>query len=253
MQQSQRVLTDDGFLAFFCQMPTMIDWCNQANQYFKFSTHITWLKRRGHSVYNLTKTHESIMIYRKKRAKFFTTKGKYSDLKVDALAFDAISLEAIKRYIADLNYQIKYGKGRMSIQTLSNNPIYNRYKNQTGKLFYKHSSNETNFTNVWSFAPHNLSTYNKGDKDHPTQKPIPLMERLIELLSDKDFIILDPFSGSGSTGIACKNLNRRYILVEKELEYFHLSQQRLGQEIEIEEECDIGETLPKQPFQSPLF
>lgn len=87
IQQSQRVLTDDGFLAFFCQMPTMIDWCNQANQYFKFSTHITWLKRNTIPSNNLSKTHESIMIYRKKRAKFYCVKGKYSDLKVAALAF----------------------------------------------------------------------------------------------------------------------------------------------------------------------
>jgi len=88
---------------------------------------------------------------------------------------------------------------------------------------------------------------------HPTQKPINVMSTLVQWLTNENDIILDPFSGSGSTGIACKNLNRRYILVEKELKYFHLSQQRLGQEIEIEEECDIAETLPKQPFQSPLF
>ena len=52
------------------------------------------------------------------------------------------------------------------------------------------------------------------------------MEYLIE--RSKGNIILDPFAGSGTTGVACKNLNRNYILIEKEPEYIDIINKRLN-------------------------
>ena len=63
---------------------------------------------------------------------------------------------------------------------------------------------------------------------HPHEKPIKLMEYLIE--RSKGNIILDPFAGSGTTGVACKNLNRNYILIEKEPEYIDIINKRLTQD-----------------------
>jgi len=63
---------------------------------------------------------------------------------------------------------------------------------------------------------------------HPTIKPLKLMEYLIKLVSKEGQTILDPFAGSGSTGLACKNLNRNYILVEREEEYIEIIKARLG-------------------------
>jgi site-specific DNA-methyltransferase (adenine-specific) len=62
---------------------------------------------------------------------------------------------------------------------------------------------------------------------HPTQKPIDLMKCLIELTTQPDQIVLDPFCGSGTTLVAAKELNRRYIGIEQSAEYFAISKDRL--------------------------
>lgn len=64
---------------------------------------------------------------------------------------------------------------------------------------------------------------------HPTIKPIKLMEYLVKLVSKEGQTILDPFAGSGSTGLACKNLKRNYILVEREDEYIPIIRARVGE------------------------
>lgn len=62
---------------------------------------------------------------------------------------------------------------------------------------------------------------------HATEKPTDLFERLILKFSDEGQIILDPFAGSGVTGIAAINTNRNYILIEKEPEYIDIINKRL--------------------------
>lgn len=62
---------------------------------------------------------------------------------------------------------------------------------------------------------------------HPTEKPVKLLERLLNLVCAKDALILDPFSGSGSTAIACLNSNRKYIGFEIDKEYFDKSIARI--------------------------
>tara|TARA_R110002096_G_scaffold402445_2_gene599771 strand:+ start:19 stop:657 length:639 start_codon:yes stop_codon:yes gene_type:complete len=62
---------------------------------------------------------------------------------------------------------------------------------------------------------------------HPTEKPIKLLELLINESSNEGDIILDCFAGSGTTGIACKNTNRNYILIEKESTYIDIIKERL--------------------------
>jgi DNA modification methylase len=62
--------------------------------------------------------------------------------------------------------------------------------------------------------------------NHPTVKPIALMEYLIKLVTREGQTVLDPFAGSGTTGIACKNLNREAILIEREAEYVDIAERR---------------------------
>ena len=64
--------------------------------------------------------------------------------------------------------------------------------------------------------------------NHPTVKPIALMEYLIKLVTPKGGIVLEPFMGSGSTGIAAKNLGMSFIGIEKEEEYFEIAKQRIN-------------------------
>ena len=84
-------------------------------------------------------------------------------------------------------------------------------------------------SDVWTdipALPHNA----KEKVDHPTQKPIKLMERIISLFTNEGDTILDFCMGSGSTGVACKNLNRNFIGIEKDLNYFNISKERLNYE-----------------------
>ena len=65
-------------------------------------------------------------------------------------------------------------------------------------------------------------------KTHPTEKPLALMSRLVTASSNDGDIILDPFMGSGTTGVACKNLNRDFIGIELDKGYFEIAQKRMG-------------------------
>jgi DNA modification methylase len=65
-----------------------------------------------------------------------------------------------------------------------------------------------------------------GGKEHPTQKPIRVMEWCLSFLKDAQ-TILDPFMGSGTTGVACANLGRRFIGIEIERKYFDIACQRI--------------------------
>lgn len=62
---------------------------------------------------------------------------------------------------------------------------------------------------------------------HPTVKPVALMEYLVKLVSREGVLVLDPFTGSGSTGIACKNLGREFIGIELDPEYCKIAKKRI--------------------------
>ena len=63
---------------------------------------------------------------------------------------------------------------------------------------------------------------------HPTQKPVALMEYLIKTYTNEKETVLDFTMGSGTTGVACKNLNRKFIGIEKDETYFKIAQDRIA-------------------------
>jgi len=67
-----------------------------------------------------------------------------------------------------------------------------------------------------------------GNKVHPTEKPIDLMEFYINNSTNENETVLDPFMGSGTTGVACKNLNRQFIGIEMQEDYFNIASERVG-------------------------
>ena len=71
---------------------------------------------------------------------------------------------------------------------------------------------------------------------HPTQKPVELMEWLVKAYCPEDGVVLDNCMGSGTTGIACKNTNRRFIGIELEEKYFQIAKDRIegkGSQLEL--------------------
>lgn len=82
---------------------------------------------------------------------------------------------------------------------------------------------------VQSIIP-NTFVYSGGlgkDKIHPTQKPIEILQYFIELLSNPGDTVLDTFAGSGSTGVAAQNINRNFILIEKDPKMFIKMEERV--------------------------
>lgn len=81
---------------------------------------------------------------------------------------------------------------------------------------------------VFTFGKHDAGSGHGGRKnEHPTQKPVALMNELVHLFSNRDDIVLDPFMGSGSTGIACLQQGRRFVGVERSEHYFDLACRRI--------------------------
>lgn len=69
---------------------------------------------------------------------------------------------------------------------------------------------------------------NRNGKLHPTQKPIELLEWLVKTYSNEGDLILDNCMGSGTTGVACKNLNRNFIGIELDTNYFNIAKERIN-------------------------
>ena len=67
------------------------------------------------------------------------------------------------------------------------------------------------------------------NKQHPTQKPVALMEYLIKTYTNENEIVLDFAMGSGTTGVACKNTNRKFIGIELDESYFKIAKNRIEQ------------------------
>jgi len=69
-----------------------------------------------------------------------------------------------------------------------------------------------------------------GRSFHPTQKPVSVMEYLIKTYTNEGETVLDFAMGSGTTGVACRNLNRNFIGIELDAEYFEIAEKRIGNE-----------------------
>ncbi len=89
----------------------------------------------------------------------------------------------------------------------------------------KEFNNGKQMKDVWS-GPLTSPNEKKLGK-HPTQKPLYLLERIVLASTKEEEIVLDPFMGSGTTGVACKKLNRKFIGIEREAEFVELAKKRL--------------------------
>ena len=74
---------------------------------------------------------------------------------------------------------------------------------------------------------------------HPTQKPVELLEYLIKTYTNKGEVVLDSTMGSGSTGVACKRTDRRFIGIELDKDYFKIAKERIDKPVHIQQGLDI--------------
>lgn len=79
---------------------------------------------------------------------------------------------------------------------------------------------------LWAFSV----VQGRAEFEHPTPKPIDLMVHLVELFTDPGDLVLDPFCGSATTGVACLRLGRRFVGIEKDPKYFKVAMDRMKAE-----------------------
>lgn len=93
-----------------------------------------------------------------------------------------------------------------------------------GATGFRSKEYKQKFTNY----PRQILPFSKpGKRMHPTQKPVPLLEYLIKTYTTEGETVLDFTMGSGSTGAACKNLNRNFIGIERDEKYFEIARARI--------------------------
>jgi len=122
----------------------------------------------------------------------------------------------------------------------NNQPTYNaqmeegkpyidkRHKKERKTDLIKKSISKIDIENKGVRYPSSIQNFkNGGKKHHPTQKPIELMEYLIKTYTNENETVLDFTMGSGSTGVACQNTNRKFIGIEQDEKYFDIAEKRI--------------------------
>ena len=101
------------------------------------------------------------------------------------------------------------------------------YKNPTDKRIAKRiaEGKQARLYDWWNI--NQVKNVSKDKTNHPCQMPLKVMENIIGILPE-EFTIVDPFMGSGTTGVACKNLNRDFIGIELDEKYFNIAKERIN-------------------------
>ena len=111
------------------------------------------------------------------------------------------------------------------------NRVWSNTPKKTGGMGDKNGQKNRALTNVWyDISP--IVPWSKERTGHPTQKPLSLMERIVRIWSNPNDLVLDCFMGSGTTGEAALRLDRRFIGIEKNKEYFDKAEVRIRSQAE---------------------
>jgi len=190
-EQYERVIKDNGAIILFGKHPFTAKLVLSNLKLFKYE--LIWEKTRAGNNMLVTKQpsaiHENILVFYKKPPVYNDLKFKVNDKYVDK-----------RKSINDSIYTKGHYKGVM------------KRKADDG---FRHPQSILPFNSVWK----------KGM--HPTEKPVELFEWLIKSYTNEQMLVLDNTAGSGTTGVACKNTNRNFILIEKEEEYVKMCKERL--------------------------
>lgn len=161
-----------------------------------------------------------------------------------------LRMSNIKNFKYDWIWKKKYSTGWLNSkkQPLRNTEIISCFYNKQAKYYpqftkgkpykikqgktaqtYNPNSKETIISDNSGYRyPLNLIEFNSDkEKLHPTQKPVALLEYFIKTYTNENDTVLDFTMGSGSTGVACKNLNRNFIGIELDTDYFNIAKKRI--------------------------
>ena len=103
------------------------------------------------------------------------------------------------------------------------------YKNPNDKRIKQLIANGSMGTPIYDWWNINIAkNVSKEKTAHPCQMPLSVMKNIIGILPD-DYVIIDPFMGSGTTGVACRQLNRKFIGIELDKEYYEIAHKRISE------------------------
>ena len=231
----KRILKKDGFIVIFGRGESFYRWNTVLSSIgFKFKEEIIWNKRHNSTIHNpISRIHETISIFTKNKGKLKNIKIPYiearkydlkniiSDIKrINSIFNNSKSYNDLLNFIK--NGQIKYIENKTNNNNICVDKSFKDYPRVI--RCYKNIENGLKEKSIIEIEDTHYNKY------HPAQKPVRLLERLINLVSDKNDIILDPFMGSGTTGVACKHLNRNFIGIELDKEYFEIAKKRIEEE-----------------------
>ena len=198
--QYERIITQKGAIVLTASQPFTSLLISSNLKLFKYCW--VWEKSRGsnfvHSKYQPLKTHEDICVF-------------------------SLSPSAYNKKNNFMNYNPQMVEGLPYNKGI----VQNDAKHLIGDYKFFSGKNETGNRYPRSIIKFSSDSDGKNRGLHPTQKPVKLFEYLIKTYTNEGDIVLDNCAGSGTTGIACINLNRKYILIEKEEKYYDIINNRL--------------------------
>lgn len=204
-EQYKRIIKDNGAIVLFGQEPFSSKVRLSCLEMYRYDW--VWKKQRPSNFqlmgYQTGRVHENIMIFSKAKA-CYTKNG-------NSMAYNPQMTERESPRTANVKI---YGN------TATN--ILHNYKNGE-------KDNIKTYTHKHPTSILEFNTVERG-KLHPTQKPVDLLEYLIKTYTNKETWVLDNCMGSGTTGVACKNLNRKFIGIELDDTYFEIAKKRIENE-----------------------
>jgi len=171
---------------------------------------------------NITKYHHK-WVWNKKQSGSFQT-AKYMPLQIEE---DVIVFGDRPNYYPQMRTgrMRQRGGASQTNNAMGDNGLTAGYENWSDQYFP---------TNILDIANP------RRNKLHPTEKPLELMEYLIKTYSKPNDTVLDPVMGSASTGAACVNLNRKFIGIEKDENYFNIAVQKIKEALELRDAKTAG-------------
>jgi site-specific DNA-methyltransferase (adenine-specific) len=223
-----RIAKPNAYLAIFSRMPILAEWhAHIAAAGWKYSEHIVWCKRYSTPTNTgLRRIHESILIYRKGRAQYHDLYAPWWDTVLPTLPHGGVDLQTVERAITEIQTYMRTGLWRNKGKGTGPWHYRGTPAIHTGKYIARPCNwSKMRLGNLWSFSIYD--EHRQRPKQHPHQKPVALLERLVKLLAAEGHTILDPFMGSGTTGVAALKLKRHFIGIELQPDFYNLAKQRI--------------------------
>ena len=238
-EECNRVLKEDGFIVIFGRGTSFYKWNTiLADLEFHFKEEIIWDKSYCSSpLMSLSRVHETISIHTKSNGTINKVKIPYIEMKqhnLDSIIQDINRLKGALNNEKSFSNLIDFLKNNKNTQAPCRNDWsgkISKYEVTASNGSAKSGDRAVNCLQSLKFGL-NEKTIIKQAREHyssihPTQKPVRLLERLLNLVAKQGDLVIDPFSGSGSMAEACTNLGLNFLCCEKDKEYYDLSVDRI--------------------------